>query len=256
MHDDHDVYEHMAVLLDGAQLTNTGDQLTYPGLFPPSISSVIITLAPGETFKKHLHVVPVYAYVLQGEVTMTYVQDHEENVVQTYRQGEAFLEAAHTWHYGMNKGKEPMRILALFLGAKGLPNFIDQPVMGKRQEQARHNIHGDMKVLLEDVDATNTGQPLAYPSKPPAAITSMLITLLPGEEIQPHMHVAPVFVYVLEGQVTLDYEDTHTHTYKQGEAFIEAVNTWHHGINSGNVPLRVLAVFIGAKGLPNTILPP
>ena len=63
---------------------------------------------------------------------------------------------------------------------------------------------------------------------------------------------------VLSGQVTIDYGDYGAHgskTYKAGEAFMEAVGTWHNGHNSGDETLRILAIFMGAEGVPNVERP-
>ena len=41
-----------------------------------------------------------------------------------------------------------------------------------------------------------------------------------------------------------DYAGRGSKTYKAGEAFMEAVGTWHNGRNSGEGSLRILAIFI------------
>ncbi|WP_310621886.1 cupin domain-containing protein [Flexibacterium corallicola] len=124
---ENDLYGKTTILLDKATKNNIGQPLAYRSDFPAAITSMIVPLEPGQKIRKHLHVVPVYAYVLEGEITLTY----EGDKTRTYKQGEAFLEATNTWHYGVNNGKEPARILAVFLGAEGLPNAIPQPESGQ-----------------------------------------------------------------------------------------------------------------------------
>ena len=108
---------------------------------------------------------------------------------------------------------------------------------------------------LLDTGTTNLGQPIAYPTDGPARITAMIVTLAPGEETGRHRHPVPLYGQVLSGQVTIDYDGHGSKTYRAGEAFIEALNTWHNGRNSGDETLRILAIFIGADGEPNVVHP-
>lgn len=103
---------------------------------------------------------------------------------------------------------------------------------------------------------TIIGQPIAYPTGAPAKITSAIVTMLPGEATGWHQHDVPMFGYILEGEVTVDYGAKGTHVYRQGDAVIEAVDWPHNGRNTGTVPARILAVFMGAKGIPNTVMLP
>jgi quercetin dioxygenase-like cupin family protein len=114
-----------------------------------------------------------------------------------------------------------------------------------------------IETLLE-TQTTNLGQPIEYPAASAAKITAVIVTLAPGEETGRHRHAVPLYGQVLSGQVTIDYGDYGEHgskTYKAGEAFMEAVGTWHNGHNSGDETLRILAIFMGAEGVPNVERP-
>jgi len=111
-----------------------------------------------------------------------------------------------------------------------------------------------IETLLE-TQTTNFGQPLEYPAGNAAKITAMIVTLAPGEETGRHRHAVPLYGQVLSGQVTIDYGDYGTKTYTAGEAFMEALDTWHNGHNSGDETLRILAIFMGAEGVPNVERP-
>jgi quercetin dioxygenase-like cupin family protein len=102
------------------------------------------------------------------------------------------------------------------------------------------------------IDASQTiiGQPLAYPAGI-AEITAAVITVPPGGETGWHLHAVPLFGYILEGTLTVDYGDKGTHTYSTGEGLLEAMNWPHNGMNKGSVPVRILAVYAGAKGIPD-----
>jgi hypothetical protein len=60
-----------------------------------------------------------------------------------------------------------------------------------------------------------------------------------------------LFGYILEGALTVDYGDKGTHTYSTGEGLLEAINWPHNGMNRGTVPVRLLAVYAGANGVPD-----
>ena len=96
---------------------------------------------------------------------------------------------------------------------------------------------------------TVVGEAVVYPEGE-AEIRSVVVTLLPGEETGWHTHAVPLFGYVLEGEVTVDYAGHGSRTFGQGAGFMEAMATGHNGRNTGTTPCRILAVFIGAKGMP------
>jgi quercetin dioxygenase-like cupin family protein len=49
-----------------------------------------------------------------------------------------------------------------------------------------------------------TGEPIRYPSGA-AKITAEEITLQPGQQTGWHTHPVPLFGYILEGELTVDY---------------------------------------------------
>lgn len=119
-----------------------------------------------------------------------------------------------------------------------------------------HGLTRDTITALLDTRDTIIGQPIAYPTGAPAKITSAIVTMMPGEETGWHQHDVPMFGYILEGEVTVDYGKKGTRVYRRGDAVMEAMDWPHNGRNSGNVPARILAVFMGADGVPNTVMLP
>ncbi|MCP4315816.1 MAG: cupin domain-containing protein [Hyphomicrobiales bacterium] len=109
-------------------------------------------------------------------------------------------------------------------------------------------------VPLLNSGKTVLDQPLSYPTDGSAKIQSVIVTMLPGEETGPHTHPYPTYGYILEGELTVSYPQGVQKVYKKGEAVLEAVNTVHDGKNTGNVPVRILVVFMGLEGQPNTFL--
>jgi quercetin dioxygenase-like cupin family protein len=114
----------------------------------------------------------------------------------------------------------------------------------------------DTVTSLLSTGQTILSQPIAYPTQSPAKIVSAIVTMLPGEETGWHQHDVPMFGYILEGEVTVTYAGKGTHVYRQGDALIEAIDIPHNGRNTGNGPARILAVFMGAAGVPDTEMLP
>lgn len=96
------------------------------------------------------------------------------------------------------------------------------------------------------------GEPLAYPEGTPN-VTAAIVTIPPGGETGWHEHEVPLFAYLLEGELTVDYGDKGTKTYRAGEAVIEAMNWPHNGTNTGTVPMKLIAVYMGSASAANTV---
>lgn len=95
------------------------------------------------------------------------------------------------------------------------------------------------------------GAPLAYPEGTPN-VTAAIVTVPPGGETGWHLHEVPLFAYVLEGELTVDYGEKGTKTYRAGEAVLEAVGWAHNGTNTGSIPMKLVAVYMGAAAA-NTV---
>ena len=100
---------------------------------------------------------------------------------------------------------------------------------------------------------TRDKQPIAYVKTDKPEIISVIGIIEPGGRTPLHEHPIPTYVYVLEGEVELQSQGGAPHRYKAGEAYIEALNHKHQLFNKGNVPAKVLVVFIGEEGKPTTI---
>ena len=107
---------------------------------------------------------------------------------------------------------------------------------------------------LLDTGKTVLGQTFSYPTSAPAKVTAAIVTMLPGEATGWHKHDVPMFGYILEGEVTVDYGPAGTRVYRAGDALVEAIDWEHNGRNTGGGNARILAVFMGAEGVPNTVL--
>lgn len=101
---------------------------------------------------------------------------------------------------------------------------------------------------------TGVGQPFQFPLFR-NQITALRAELVPGGQTGRHMHPVPTFVYVLEGELTVEAEGYPAKVHKAGDAFLEVVNAWHNGINRTNAPTKFLVVFSGEEGKANLVRP-
>jgi quercetin dioxygenase-like cupin family protein len=108
-----------AVPLLSTGKTIVGETIHYPK-GDAHVTAAIVTLAPGGRTILHKHGVPLFAYILSGVLTVNY-GSHGTNI---YKQGQSFMEAMDVAHFGINNGKEPVRILAVYMGATGAKDVI------------------------------------------------------------------------------------------------------------------------------------
>jgi quercetin dioxygenase-like cupin family protein len=80
----------------------------------------------------------------------------------------------------------------------------------------------------------------------------VLVDIPVGAREGRHTHPAEVFVYVLEGTLTLDKEGKPSASYKAGETFFVERGIVHEGRNAGKTPVKAVAVFVTDKGKPMT----
>jgi quercetin dioxygenase-like cupin family protein len=118
---------------------------------------------------------------------------------------------------------------------------------------ARARETGEKVTELLSTAKTVLGQTLAYPAGAPAKVTAAIVAMQPGAETGWHQHDVPLFGYMLEGELTVDYGAHGTRVYRKGDALMEAIDVPHNGRNTGEGVARILAVFMGADGVPDTV---
>lgn len=107
--------------------------------------------------------------------------------------------------------------------------------------------------LLLDTDVTILDEVFSYPPPGRARITAARITLPPGATVPLHLHPVPLFAYILQGELIVDYGSRGIRIYRKGDAFVEAFDTPHRGRNGGKGNVQILAVYAGGEGVPNSI---
>ena len=107
--------------------------------------------------------------------------------------------------------------------------------------------------LMIDQEITVLDQKLVYPKKGRAQVSSMGTTLEPGQETGWQLHRVPVYVYVLSGTYTVEYEAGVTKEFPAGSSTMQAIKANYNGINKGEDAVQLLTVFMGSKGKKNTV---
>jgi quercetin dioxygenase-like cupin family protein len=92
--------------------TVIGEPIYYPGGGKADIRAIEVIMLPGDKTSWHKHGVPLFAYILSGTLHVNYGDKGE----RAYRPGDSFMEAMDQFHQGENRGKETVKILALFMG--------------------------------------------------------------------------------------------------------------------------------------------
>ncbi|MCE1274287.1 MAG: cupin domain-containing protein [Chlorobiaceae bacterium] len=97
-----------------------GQNLSYPETDKPEVTVAVVTFPPGSSTGWHEHPVPVYAYLLEGEITV----ELQDGTHHQFHKGEPIVEVTNLQHNGRNTGKTDTRMVVFYTGAVGTPNVI------------------------------------------------------------------------------------------------------------------------------------
>lgn len=92
-------------------------------------------------------------------------------------------------------------------------------------------------------DLTVAGEKIVLPEGN-QSVKAIVVTMEPGEVTGWHTHGAPLFAYVLEGEITVTYDGIGKKLFREGDGLLEAMSVTHRGENTGEGPARILAVFL------------
>lgn len=95
--------------------TSIGQKIVYPLISNAEVTISKITFPPGSETGWHKHDKPVFAYVMEGELTVEL--DNGKSV--QFKQGSSFAEVFDTWHNGKNNEKVNLVLIAFYMGEKG-----------------------------------------------------------------------------------------------------------------------------------------
>jgi len=103
-----------------ATTTTNGQRISYPKTDSPEVTVVTVDILPGSETGWHLHPIPVYAYVLSGELAV----ELEEGKQNIFKEGDSIIEVVNAPHNGRNLGKAPVKLVVFYTGVEGTPNTV------------------------------------------------------------------------------------------------------------------------------------
>jgi quercetin dioxygenase-like cupin family protein len=103
-----------------------GQRLSYLATDRPEVTALIVEIPPGGETGWHLHNVPVYAYMITGEL----VVEMGDGKSYGFKKGDAIFEVRATSHNGRNIGKKWAKMIVFYTGEEGKPNVtrVEKPV--------------------------------------------------------------------------------------------------------------------------------
>lgn len=107
-------------VLKKTSVTGNDQKIFYPLTDKAEVTAMTVDLAPGAETGWHQHPVPVYAYVISGNISVAI----EGGKHLTFGAGDAIIEVVNTLHNGTNIGTEPVKLAVFYLGMAGTANVI------------------------------------------------------------------------------------------------------------------------------------
>jgi quercetin dioxygenase-like cupin family protein len=102
-------------------VTVTGQPIVVPDR--PEIAVSVVTFPAGSRLPVHKHLYPHLAYVLQGVLTILNTETGKSFQIH---KGEFLAEMQNTWHFGVNNGNEPVKLLIIDEVPQGLAGNVVQ----------------------------------------------------------------------------------------------------------------------------------
>lgn len=99
------------IILEQGPKTILGQDFKYPS-GTPLIKAFDITIPPGKQTSLHSHAIPLYAYVISGELEV----DYGSKGKRIFKAGSSYIEAINWCHAGKSLGGKPVRLIGVYLG--------------------------------------------------------------------------------------------------------------------------------------------
>lgn len=140
--------------------------------------------------------------------------------------------------------KQSIKSLGYLCAALASTSIFAAPAHGNYEgvEATPVPLLGGDKTILEQTYAYPTGAPL---------IKSYNVTIGAGKATDVHAHSIPVLVYMVSGQMEVDYGSKGKRTIKGGESYVEAINWCHQARTVGNKPVKILVSYLGQADADN-----
>jgi quercetin dioxygenase-like cupin family protein len=98
-----------------------GKPIEYPS-GKAEVTGMVVEIAPGGETGWHLHPVPSFGIVLEGELELQLIS----GAVKRLKAGEAVAEVVNTLHNGRNLGQVPVKLVVFYIGSAGLKQTVKE----------------------------------------------------------------------------------------------------------------------------------
>jgi quercetin dioxygenase-like cupin family protein len=98
--------------------TILGQDFKYP-VGQPLIKAYSIHIPAGKKTSLHKHAIPLFAYIVSGELEV----DYGSKGKKVFKAGTSYIEAIEWCHIGKAVGKKPVKIIGVYLGEQ-IPDQI------------------------------------------------------------------------------------------------------------------------------------
>jgi len=108
-------------------------------------------------------------------------------------------------------------------------------------------------IPIEQSPKTILGQEFKYPAGQPL-VKAFNIYIPVGKQTSLHKHAIPLFIYVVSGDLEVDYGSKGKKIFKSGTSYIEAIEWCHVGKVAGKTPVKIIGIYLGEQN-PDQIKP-
>jgi quercetin dioxygenase-like cupin family protein len=98
-----------------------GRPIEYPS-GKAEVTGMVVEIAPGGETGWHLHPVPSFGIVLEGELELQIIS----GAVKRLKAGEAVAEVVNILHNGRNVGQVPVKLVVFYIGSAGLKQTVKE----------------------------------------------------------------------------------------------------------------------------------
>lgn len=98
-----------------------GKPIAYPA-GTAEMTALLVEIAPGAQTGWHCHLVPNFAYMLEGKLELTL----DDGRVRLLNAGDALSEVVNRSHNGRNVGSAPVKLVVFYAGATGTPLSVEE----------------------------------------------------------------------------------------------------------------------------------
>lgn len=107
------------IMIEQGPKTILGQDFKYPS-GTPLIKAFDITIPPGKQTSLHSHAIPLYAYVISGELEV----DYGSKGKRIFKAGSSYIEAINWCHAGKSLGGKPVRLIGVYLGQENPDQIV------------------------------------------------------------------------------------------------------------------------------------